>query len=869
MLHENNSRFNNIDSTSTKSTTPSDAFIYAAARESRQLVIIEGEYDELAFRIWLHGWPAKAVAAPDSLQSGALDNIPRVLAIPETGDTRDAFIDKLKSHLHEIDYKGRLIFQNLTANEINELYKQNPENFKTALANRLDFGEKTDSAIEKAVRVVESAIKRAADEDDCGAPFENDVVEALRVIYQQDRAAYARYRAQFKRANRDVLITQLDQIVYKGDGGRAAESETIADILVTMVKNTAELFHDGEVGYACFEEDDHEEVWPLDSRGFREWLTGRYYRETGRALRDAAITDALVTLNGIAKFDGAKDFVWLRCARHEDRYYVDLCNERWQAVEIGPDGWRVVDRPPVRFRRTAKMAALPTPERDGDLDRLWDNVNLAEADRPLILAYILECWRPDTHFIIKEVVGEQGTGKSDVVKRIRQLIDPSTIPLSAAPSKTEDVYVAAANKWLVSLNNLSHLTTAQQDALCNLATGGAYGGRTLFTNTDETAVDVQRPVSLNGINALATRPDLLDRVLRFQLPLIKKRRLDSDLNVQFERDRPKILGALFDLFSKTLRELPNVAIPADDLPRMADFATLGEAMYRAMGNQPGAFNQLYKRKQADAVLMALDASPVAAAVQAYMTKYQVGQGYKGTLKDFLNVLESHRQDSEAWPKSAKGLADALRRHQPGLRMIGIGVHFDPQRRKDGYYVAVNKQEPTYVFFENFNRSSDKVHQVHRSRNHLNNNEKNGEHWKTSMFTNVHQTQHEVHHGELGVNIEKDKVHRKNYYESEAYESGELGELYPGNYRNSQKKGIASRDVHQDEVQLLPDATFTQTILACCGTAHGVIASSLCCELGANQADFDAACNELVTAGLIRRADGRLWLVEPCDNQEGH
>jgi hypothetical protein len=46
-------------------------------------------------------------------------------------------------------------------------------------------------------------------------------------------------------------------------------------------------------------------------------------------------------------------------------------------------------------------------------------------------------------------------------------------------------------------------------------------------------------------------------------------------------------------------------------------------------------------------------------------------GFKGNLSMLLERLERHRPHGEAWPKSAKGLGDALRRLAPALRMIGF------------------------------------------------------------------------------------------------------------------------------------------------------------------------------------------------------
>src|SRR5215472_13098050 len=50
--------------------------------------------------------------------------------------------------------------------------------------------------------------------------------------------------------------------------------------------------------------------------------------------------------------------------------------DRWRAVEVGPDGWRVIGSPPVRFRRPPGMLPIPAPERGGSVEALGSFLNL-------------------------------------------------------------------------------------------------------------------------------------------------------------------------------------------------------------------------------------------------------------------------------------------------------------------------------------------------------------------------------------------------------------------------------------------------------------------------------------------------------------
>ena len=84
---------------------------------------------------------------------------------------------------------------------------------------------------------------------------------------------------------------------------------------------------------------------------FAVWLVGRYTRYIHSTPTDTAMKSALEVLEYKA-MSGAVHEVYLRIARLEDRIYWDLGNEKWEAIEITAQGWRVIDRPPVKFRRT-------------------------------------------------------------------------------------------------------------------------------------------------------------------------------------------------------------------------------------------------------------------------------------------------------------------------------------------------------------------------------------------------------------------------------------------------------------------------------------------------------------------------------------
>ena len=509
----------------------------------------------------------------------------------------------------------------------------------------------------------------AAEAGDVGAPFEPTALATLRSLKAQGFADWVRLRKRLKKAG--VGVTELDRQLHHGEGAPPEEDETVADKLIELARGQCQFLHDAQrEPYAVFEAAGARQVYGVLSGGFSDYLSHAYYSVHDRAPTETSLKVALATLRGQARFEGETCEVFTRIAKTEDGYWLDLCNDAWQCVQVTATGWAVVagDGAPL-FTRSDSMRPLPMPERGGTLDALWPLVNVPLADRLMMLAWMLECLRADTPHVVLELVGEQGSAKSSTQRALRRLIDPNQADLRAAPKSVEDVWIAARNSHMVSLENLSHLQPQYQDALCVLATGGGYSARTLYTNAEETILELRKPIVLNGISVIVTAQDLLDRCLHIDLPTINSRELAGDMEERFEAAQPKLLGALLDLFVNVLAALPSVSIAPEHRPRMADFAALGEAVFRVHGAVAGAFLSRYNAMRKDGVLRTIDASPVGAALAAYLA--DMSGGFNGTLKELLGRLERYRPHGEAWPRSAKGLGDALRRLAPALRLIGF------------------------------------------------------------------------------------------------------------------------------------------------------------------------------------------------------
>ena len=182
-----------------------------------------------------------------------------------------------------------------------------------------------------------------------------------------------------------------------------------------------ELFHTPSgVAFADFITEGHRETWPIRSKRFRAWLRRCYYQATGAAAHTGVIGSALDLLEARAQFDAPERAVSIRVAEHAGRFYLDLADEHWRAVEIGPDGWRVVECPPVRFRRSPGMFPLPVPERGGSIEALRSFLNLSNQNEfVLVVAWLLAALRPRGPYPVARHIRRAGLGEDSSFKAPR------------------------------------------------------------------------------------------------------------------------------------------------------------------------------------------------------------------------------------------------------------------------------------------------------------------------------------------------------------------------------------------------------------------------------------------------------------------
>jgi hypothetical protein len=228
------------------------------------------------------------------------------------------------------------------------------------------------------------------------------------------------------------------------DTGETDSKGSIADKLVALAEERCDfgVTEDG----ATFGRRDGSPVVRMLRGGntsLRSELANAYRKAHRKTPSSQALADAMAVIEGMAQ-DAEPSSVALRVAATGDqRVWLDVGDKAEHVICLTPQGWHVYapnsgDRVPVLFRRTKLTGPLPLPastasEEYGqslsDMGELWDVLNVAAPDRPLVLGWLVAALcQPDVPRPILALFGEQGTGKSTAAKVLVALTDPNRAP---------------------------------------------------------------------------------------------------------------------------------------------------------------------------------------------------------------------------------------------------------------------------------------------------------------------------------------------------------------------------------------------------------------------------------------------------------
>ena len=414
------------------------------------------------------------------------------------------------------------------------------------------------------------------------------------------------------------------------------------------------------------------EVLPLGAKVFEEYMSAAYLRDAGKVAPSGSLTDALTALRGIAAQEEAEVHV-RTCGDPENGVvYLDLGEGRVTRVTREGITTQVKADVPVNLWAPSSAKSLPDPDLTGTLEDIGAALSL-DGDALLVAAgWLLAALLPGGPYPVLAVYGPQGSGKSTRCRQLNRLIDPAGLLLRTQPKKQSDLIVAARHAHVLSFDNVSKISDELSDAFCRIATGGGMAKRSLYTDVDQTVVNVKRPVVINAIIDVVKRSDLADRLMLLELDRVKERRTERQIDAQFMQHQAKALGALLKGVQAALRDWTTVELP--DLPRMADACAWAEAGMQGLGAAPLSFFNAFTNAAEDASARIIEGDLVGSLVQVLATRHD---GFKGTASVLLDRMRQMAQGQKrSLPTDATRLSKELRAVDSAMRnAFGWGIEF--------------------------------------------------------------------------------------------------------------------------------------------------------------------------------------------------
>lgn len=476
---------------------------------------------------------------------------------------------------------------------------------------------------------------------------------------------------------------------------KSSKRISIAEI-VEQIKKDNLLFHDvaDGVGYIAVD-GKGDKVFRIDSQECRKWVRNWFVKKYKRyGINRHNLEEICGYLASVAEIDGEERRLGVRLYKESDAYgnpkSVLYDTRNGMAVKITTDGWTLIPTPPCFKHFPHQMRqTLPEQTDSRNLDVLREFVNIEDDDDWVVfVTFIVSTMVPDSPSVLLVMNGDMGAGKSESLRMIVKLTDPSALIDGMKMTwRTEDLVRYASKNSVLFFDNLSKITDNQSDDLCKVCTGGALTVRRLYTTDDEEVYHICRPVLISGIPRLVHRADLNDRAVILTVKRIpeSKRKTQAELDACFNEVLPKVLGTIFNVLADAIKKYPT--IEPKEHPRSADWYKLVCSVAASLdGHSQSEFELAFKKVKDRQLEYALDESPVAMMAKFLVDK--CGGLWSGTASSLMDGDISsaeeplsdeelsyiqYLQEHPAWPKNASVLGKELARCRPLLDTLGIDM----------------------------------------------------------------------------------------------------------------------------------------------------------------------------------------------------
>ncbi len=400
------------------------------------------------------------------------------------------------------------------------------------------------------------------------------------------------------------------------------------------------------------------------------------------SLRRNDLIDINHGLQAQAELSSNRAEVWFRVAPYQNGIELDVGDDAQTRFRVTPGKVEIIGKDSdTLFYRSQTALPMVLPAKTGDINKLKKYLNMHSVSQTLFIAWLSYTMAhpklPASKFVILVLQGNQGSGKSSLCKNIiLALLDPSSTGVQLMPTNTKDLAVAVHRKHVVCFDNVRELRQSMADALCVAATGGAITARQLYTDAEQTVIQLHSAIVLNGIHSFIDQPDLAQRCLPIELHQLSEndRKSEKQLIQELNADLPEIMRGLLDRIASIMTYLPTVEVTNPE--RMIDFVHWLAAMESAMNVPSGVYQAIFSEAVHQGQLDSLLDNTLAAAMVNFASAECDWSATPAELLRELNrSVDRNTQRDRDWPQNPIALSKRLKPLQASLYTQGINISF--------------------------------------------------------------------------------------------------------------------------------------------------------------------------------------------------
>lgn len=371
-------------------------------------------------------------------------------------------------------------------------------------------------------------------------------------------------------------------------------------------------------------------------------------------------------------------------------YQLDKRNSVWmdadnQTISIEPN-------PPFIFHQNGNFEAQTYPNLKIKPKMLKKYVRKHfglrnKDDEQRLMLFLVSCYfGMDINHPLLAICSEKGGGKSVLMKMLELLIDPKKSGLCALPKSSDGLMLRLNNSYFTCFDNVSWLSQPVSDTLCLAVTGASDSDRALYQNMQERIANLHSIVALTSIGMVIKAPDLLDRTQLLRLRRLEPSEIRTEEEIwrNFEIDRPKIMGAIFNTVFEVLMD--DEPVELDRMIRLADYHVLTVKIGRVLGISQDRVTRLLFENKSELNQEAIESSPTALAIVELMKREEKFEGTPTEcLSELRGIAKEIGLDSYALPKTPAQLTNQLQKVKSELEST-FCITFERTRGKERKYI---------------------------------------------------------------------------------------------------------------------------------------------------------------------------------------